>query len=219
MKLSIVGTLYYSAPFLREFYERVSGVAKKLCDEDYEIIFVNDGSPDESLLIAIDLFKEDPHVRIFDLSRNFGHHQAMLTGLEKARGQKVFLIDTDLEERPEYLEDFNRELECTGCDVVYGVQDDRKGGWFERWSGALAYFIFGQLIDVEHPKNVVTMRLMKRSYVNALLEFKEYEVTISFLWAITGFDQRPQVIRKLKRMGTSYSFGKKFDHFINAITS
>ena len=203
MKLSIVATLYCSAPYLSEFYQRISAQAKKNFSDDYEIILVNDGSPDDSLEIAKELFNDDPRVRVIDLSRNFGHHKAMLTGLEVASGEKIFLIDVDLEERPEYLEEFNDKLEATGCDVVYGIQDIRKGGWFERWTGSIAYFIFDLLIDIKHPKNIVTMRLMKRDYVNALLQFQENEVIISYLWVITGFDQRAVAIKKIKRDGTS----------------
>ncbi len=101
MKLSIVSTLYQSAPYIAEFYERCTQVAKQFANQDYEIIFVNDGSPDNSLEIAIELYKQDSHVKIIDLSRNFGHHKAMMTGLAHAKGTYVFLIDSDLEEEPE----------------------------------------------------------------------------------------------------------------------
>ena len=72
-------------------------------DRVYEIVLVNDGSPDDSLRVALDLHARDPRVRIIDLSRNFGHHKALMTGLAHARGELVFLIDCDLEEDPEWL--------------------------------------------------------------------------------------------------------------------
>ncbi|MCE7530648.1 glycosyltransferase family 2 protein [Polynucleobacter sp. IMCC 29146] len=219
MKLSIVGTLYCSEIYLAEFHRRVSGVAKKLVSEDYEIIYVNDGSPDNSLNIAIQLFEQDTHVVVLDLSRNFGHHKAMLAGIAKAKGDRVLLMDTDLEEDPEYLLSFNDQLERQCCDVVYGVQETRKGSWFERFSGSVAYYMMDFLSDINHPKNIVTMRLMKRPYVDALLLFHEYEFIISYIWVITGFNQQPHFIKKHKRPGTTYTFRKKVDHFINAITS
>jgi len=80
MKLSIVTTLYYSAPYINEFYNRICNVADAIT-EDYEIIFVNDGSPDNAVGWRSPSTKKDDRVRVVDLSRNFGHHKAMLTGL------------------------------------------------------------------------------------------------------------------------------------------
>src|SRR6185369_8084865 len=126
MKLSIVTTLYYSEPFIKEFYNRITAEAKKITDS-YEIIFVNDGSPDPSLAAAIELHKNDTHVKVFDLSRNFGHHKAIMTGLSHAKGDYVFLIDVDLEELPEWLGMFWKDMKNqTEFDVIYGVQDTRK---------------------------------------------------------------------------------------------
>ena len=101
MDLSIVTTLYYSAPYLEEFYARICAAAKRITS-DYEIVFVNDGSPDNSLNIAISLYEGDERVRVVDLSRNFGHHKAIMTGLAHARGDFIFLIDCDLEEEPKF---------------------------------------------------------------------------------------------------------------------
>ena len=134
MRLSIVTTLYRSAPFIREFYRRVSAAASTVTGE-YEIIFVNDGSPDESLELATQIVDKDSRVRVVDLSRNFGHHRAIMTGLGYARGDRVLVIDCDLEEEPEHLEQFWREMEAGDADVIYGVQSDRKGRWLERVSG------------------------------------------------------------------------------------
>ena len=105
MKLSIVSTLFQSAPYINESYQCVSAAAKRLVGDDYEIVLVNDGSPDNSLDLAIRLTEQDPHV-VVDLSRNFGHHKAMMTGLAHSKGELVFLIDSDLEEEPEWLETF-----------------------------------------------------------------------------------------------------------------
>jgi len=103
MKLSIVATLYQSEPHIVEFHQRASAAAKQLVGEDYEMVLVHDGSPDNSLDIAIRLTETDSHVVIVDLSRNFGHHKAMMTGLAHSKGELVFLIDSDLEEEPEWM--------------------------------------------------------------------------------------------------------------------
>src|SRR6476659_6261989 len=119
MRLSIVATLYRSAGSLGEFHRRMSRAAAAFAGS-YEIILVNDGSPDESLQMALTLQETDPSVRIVDLSRNFGHHKAMMTGLSYARGDLVFLIDSDLEEDPELLASFESARQGQGADVVYG---------------------------------------------------------------------------------------------------
>ena len=134
MDLSIVTTMYQSAPHLEEFYRRCCVAAEKIT-QHYEIILVNDGSPDSSLDIAVSLHEGDERVRVIDLSRNYGHHKAMMTGLAHARGKLVFLIDCDLEEDPELLEPFHEELLVSGADVTYGVQDSRGGRLFGRVAG------------------------------------------------------------------------------------
>lgn len=219
MKLSIVATLYRSAPYINEFHKRASASARAFVGDDYEIVFVNDGSPDNSLDLAVQLTECDARVVVVDLSRNFGHHKAMMAGLEHAKGRHVFLIDSDLEESPEYLIEFASQMKRDACDVVYGVQETRKGGWFERWSGEIYYSLFNFLSNIDHPRNIVTARLMTRRYVDALLQFREREMVISCLWVIAGFKQRAQVVKKHMTSATTYSLAKKIDHAMNSIVS
>jgi putative glycosyltransferase len=219
MKLSIVATLYQSAPYINEFYARASVAAKELVGEEFELILVNDGSPDNSLDLAIKLTEQDPHVVVVDLSRNFGHHKAMMTGLAHASGELVFLIDSDLEEEPEWLLSFDEQMKRKQCDVVYGIQKKRKGGAFERVMGAAFYKLFRKLTSINQPDNIVTARLMTQRYVQALLTHRERELNIGGLWIITGFKQSCNFVCKHSTSPTSYTLSKKFAHLINAITS
>lgn len=219
MKLSIVTTLYQSESYIDEFYKRSSLAARELSGEDYEIIIVNDGSPDSSLDIAIRLSESDPHVVVINLSRNFGHHKAMMTGLAQSKGELVFLIDSDLEEKPEWLAPFFALLKNEDCDVVYGVQSKRRGKLIEKWSGWVFYRIFRMLTGISQPDNIVTARLMRRYYVEALIKHQERELNIGGIWLITGFRQSKMHVAKQKSSPTSYSFRKKVSHLINAITS
>jgi putative glycosyltransferase len=219
MRLSIVATLYCSAPYINEFCRRAAAVARQLVDEDFEIVLVNDGSPDNSLDLAVALSAVDAHVVVVDLSRNFGHHKAMMTGLANARGERVLLIDSDLEEEPEWLLPFTRQLEAERCDVVYGVQVKRKGGRFEQLSGDLFYRAFRVLTGIAQPDNIVTARLMTRRYVDALLAHREREINIGGLWIVTGFKQGQQQVVKLAASPTTYSVSRKIGHLVNAVTS
>jgi putative glycosyltransferase len=218
MKISIVATLYQTASYIDEFYRRASNAAKSLTD-DYEIVLVNDGSPDDSLTLAVRLTESDSHVLLIDLSRNFGHHKAMMTGLSYAQGEKIFLIDSDLEEEPEWLLSFLKQMEQDRCDVVYGVQEQRKGDRFERWSGQLFYRFFRAFTGIDLPENIVTARLMTRRYVDALLRHDEREVFLAGLWHITGFEQMPQIIRKHNTSETTYTLRQKMSVLVNSITS
>src|SRR5205807_15629 len=150
MYLSVVTTLYRSAPHVESFYARMCREAATITD-DFEIIFVNDGSPDHSAELALGLCDRDPRVRLVDLSRNFGHHKAIMTGLGYARGQLIFLIDSDLEEEPEYLRPFLAHMRAKNVDVVYGIQASRKGGLLERITGRAFYSVYNALSEYTVP--------------------------------------------------------------------
>jgi len=216
--LSIVTTMYQSAPHLEEFYRRCCATADKI-SQDYEMIFVNDGSPDDSLDIAVSLHEGDARVRVIDLSRNYGHHRAMMTGLAHARGKLVFLIDCDLEEDPELLEVFHKELLVSGADVIYGVQETRKGRLFGRMAARLFYAVFNALSTDPIPANLLTVRLMTAQYVAALVRHRERETVIAGLCSITGFTQKPLTVSKHYKGTTTYTLARRVAQIVNAITS
>ncbi|MBW9336454.1 glycosyltransferase family 2 protein [Herbaspirillum sp. RU 5E] len=219
MKLAIVATLYKSSPYLAEFHRRASAAAAAFAGDDYEIVLVNDGSPDDSLAVAIALADQDAHVVVVDLSRNFGHHKAMMTGLAHSTADLVYLIDSDLEEHPEWLAPFSEQMFQEQADVVYGVQESRKGGLFERWSGSWFWSLFNMMTDMSLTPNIVTARLMTRRYVDALVRHAEREVFMAGLWHITGFVQKQCVVHKLSRGMSTYTLRHKVALLVNSITS
>lgn len=218
MKISIVSTLYKSARYIEEFHRRATAQAAMLTD-DYEIVFVDDGSPDNSLALALGLMKIDPRVRVVELSRNFGHHKAMMTGLEHATGDLVFLIDVDLEEPPELLGDFYKAMMDGAWDVVFGYQAERKGGWFEREAGRLAWWLADRLLPIKVPHNHSTVRLMINDYVRALVQHKERNTAIGGLWVLTGFRQTGVPFAKGWKGESSYTAAKRIHMMFESITS
>lgn len=219
MKLSIVTTLYKSAPYVDEFYERISQEAEKITD-NYEIIFVNDGSPDNSLEKVVKLYEKDDHVKIIDLSRNFGHHKAIMVGLSHANGDNIFLIDCDLEENPELLNVFWKEFRNTpDLDMLYGIQGKRKGGKFEHWSGHLFWKFFNYLSTSPIKKNQSTVRIMTKRYVKSLLLYSENELFLAGLMTDVGYKQSAFEISKQSKGNSTYNLTKKLALFENAITS
>jgi len=217
MDLSIVASMYHSESYLTAFYERITRAADEVA-QDYEIILVNDGSPDKSLDVALSLQEKDPRLVVIDLSMNFGHHKAMMTGLDHAKGELVFLIDCDLEEQPEWLEKFYRKFETSEADVVYGVQAQRQGGFWERFTGVIYWWTFNFLSSHKIPANMLSARLMTRRYVRQLVKHKENELDISGIWQITGFVQLPIVVNKNSKNTSTYTLKRKLVLTVRSIT-
>lgn len=219
MKISVVTPLYRSAPYIEELHRRCVGAIAATGATEHEIIFVNDGSPDDSLEIAKRVAATDPGVVVIDLSRNFGQHKAMMAGLEAATGDFVVVMDSDLEEEPEWITRFFHELQEKHCDVVYGVQEHKKRGLFYRLCRRLFYTTLNVVSSVRFPEDIVTARLMTRRYVDALLQFEEREIWIAGLWHMTGFAQLPIGVRKLETSPTTYGLMGLVRVFMNAITA
>lgn len=217
MKLSVVSTLFRSEPYLAEFHRRVTAAARAHAGDSYEIVLVNDGSPDASLEVAVAIADSDPHVVVIDLSRNFGHHRAIMTGLAHAVGNQVFLIDSDLEESPEWLEEFSGALEKSGSDVAFGVQAQRRGTAIERWGGTLFYRSYRLITGLDIPESAVTARLMTRQYVDALVQHGDRELFYPALMHLTGFSQSPVRVDKLDTSECSYRIRDRWALFGAAI--
>jgi putative glycosyltransferase len=218
MKLSVVATLYRSAPYIQEFCDRAVAAARAITD-DFEIVLVNDGSPDDSLERALRYAETCPALRVVDLSRNFGHHRAMMAGLENAGGDLVFLIDSDLEEEPEWLAPFFDTLNSRNVDVVYGVQERRRGGWFDRMTGRIYYALIRAVSGLPIPHDHTTARLMSRRYVDALISFREREIDLTGLWVITGFEQAPYPVTKHAATHSTYGFTRKVGFAVDSLVS
>ena len=211
--------MYRSALFVAEFYDRITRAAKALTD-DYEIVLVNDGSPDDSLQRAVALARRDNHVRVVDLSRNFGHHHAILAGLSQAQGERIFLIDIDLEEQPEWLPLFAREQDSSQADVVFGVQLERVGGILSRHLGVWFYRLFNALSDVKIAENPCTVRIITRNFVRALLTLRDRNLFLAGNFAWAGFVQRPLAVQKKQRGGASnYNMRRSIRLFFDAVSS
>jgi putative glycosyltransferase len=217
--ISIVTTLYRSAPFIKDFYDQCILSLNEIGLKDYEFIFVLDGITDNAKVELLLLKEKDKHISIVELSRNFGHHQAALAGLNQAKGDLIFLIDCDLEVSPRELSRFFSEM-TDEIDVVYGYQAQRKGDWFERISGKYFWKMFNAISDFKIPENMVTERLMKRHYLNTLLELNDRNLFLGGMMHWVGFNQRGIPVVKSQRKGKStYSLTRKITLFIESITS
>lgn len=219
-EISIVSTMYRSRPFLESFLAECLQALSEIDCTDFEILLVNDGSPDDSLAYALERKKDMPRLVVIDLSRNFGHHNAAQAGLRHACGNLIFLIDCDLEVPPGVLPKFIRKLHESGCDMVYGYQKSRKGGWFERVSGGLFWKGLNLLSDTKIPENIATERLMTRRFVEALLQMGDHNLFLVGMMSWTGFTQIGVPVVKKQREGqSSYSLLKRSRLIVNAVSS
>ncbi|MGN6114330.1 MAG: glycosyltransferase [Nitrobacter sp.] len=218
MRISLVTPLYNSEPYVAELYRRAKSAIGQITD-DYEIVFVNDDSPDASLQTAKRIAASDSRVVVIDLSRNFGQHAALMTGIAASTGDYVFICDSDLEEEPEWIPVFFEELKKHACDVVYGVQTAKRGSVLYRIARRVFYKSLNLVSGIDFPANITTARLMTRRYVDALLQYRERELFAAGIWFMTGFEQRPHNVVKPNTSATTYRFGRLAAIFVNAVTA
>jgi putative glycosyltransferase len=221
MKLSVVTTLYKSRPFLDTFLKEILASIQEIKIEDYELIFVNDGSPDDSVRFLLEQKKQSPRIKVIDLSRNFGHHYAIQAGLGYASGDFVFLIDNDLETPPSVLVQYYKEIQNDiTLDVVYGYQEVRKGNFIEKKAGSIFWILINKLSDTKIPHNILTERLMTKQYVLELLRLQDANLFIGGMMYWVGFNQKGIPIQKGQREGAStYSIKRRAELMLQAITS
>jgi putative glycosyltransferase len=222
LRVSVVTTLYNSGPFVEEFFRRSVAAVAALTD-DIEVVFVDDGSPDDSLEIARGLMGSDVTVKVVELSRNFGHFQAVMVGLGHADGDLIYLLDSDLEEPPEIFADLYAPIASAPperpVDVGFGVARRRKGGLIERLGGALFYRLLNSLSGVDIPVNAVMARVMTRRYVQALLTHQERELFLNGVMTITGFRQVAVPVEKSGKETTTYTRLHRLSVGLRAITA
>ncbi len=221
MKISVVTTLYRSKIFLEQFLSEIQLALKQIQCENYELIFVNDGSPDDSLTFLIEKKKVIKEITIIDLSRNFGHHYAIQAGLNFAKGDYIFLIDNDLETPPSVLIEFYNEIKNdNSIDVVYGYQEVRKGNLIEKYTGSIFWVLINKLSDTKIPHNILTERLMTKEYVDALLRMQDANLFLGGMMHWVGFNQKGIAVKKGQREGQgTYSLKRRAELMLQAITS
>lgn len=213
IKLSIVTTLFNSNKFIIEFVDRIEASVKTL-GVDAEIIFVDDGSLDNSASIVENFTKNKKNIKLVKFSRNFGHHNAMICGLEKAKGEYVFLIDVDLEEQPELLLEFYRKILETNDDLIYGIQTKRNK---DKYLGAFFWKVLKFFTGIDLSVNPCTVRIMSRNFVKELTNFPQKDFFLGELSSYIGLKQSTLKVNKNYKGYSSYSFLKKYTLLFNML--
>src|SRR5690242_8866343 len=189
MLLSVVIPCYNEEPVLQSTHERLSRTLASLPDIEFEMIFVDDGSRDETFSLLRELQLADRHVRVLRLSRNFGHQMAATAGLVEAGGDAVILIDADLQDPPEVIAEMI-ELWREGNEVVYGSRISRAGeSRFKLWTAKGFYRLINRLSDTQIPVDTGDFRLMDRKVVDVLVTMPERGRFLRGMVSWVGFRQ------------------------------
>jgi len=187
MKLSAVIVCYRDAPAVPIMHERLTAVFKKI-GVDYEIIFVNDASPDNAREVLTSLAQADPKVVVINHSRNFGAQSAFTSGMRIATGQAVALLDGDLQDPPELIEAFYEKWR-EGYDVVYGERVRREATRFLQVAYKVFYRCFRKVSYVTIPVDAGEFSLIDRRVVDAINRLPENNRFIRGLRAWVGYRQ------------------------------
>ena len=219
--LSIVVPCYNEQECLAALHERLTAVARATAGEDYELVLVNDGSKDRTWPMMQEYCARDPHLVAVNLSRNHGHQLALTAGLDLCRGEKILIIDADLQDPPELLPDMLATMEREEADVVYGLRQSRAGETkFKRATAAAFYRLLARATEVDIPVDTGDFRLMSRRALNALLAMPEQARFIRGMVAWIGFRQVPLPYMRDERFAgvTKYPFSKMVRFALDALT-
>ena len=220
-RLSIVIPCFNEEACLAELHQRVGAAARLAVGEDYELVLVNDGSRDDSWPIMQRLASGDPRLVAINLSRNHGHQLALTAGLDLCRGERILIIDADLQDPPELLGAMMAAMDEQAADVVYGVRRSREGETaFKRMTAHGFYRLLSRATEVDIPLDTGDFRLMSRRALDALLAMPEQARFIRGMVAWIGFKQVPFVYDRKERFAgeTKYPLARMLRFAFDALT-
>ena len=219
--LSIVVPCYNEAACLDLLHARVAAAASAAVGEDHEIVFINDGSRDDSWPVMQRLAAADPRLVAINLSRNHGHQLALTAGLDLCCGEQILIIDADLQDPPELLADMRAAMIAQRADVIYAVRRRREGEtMFKKATAATFYRVLDRVTDTPIPLDTGDFRLMSRRALDAFLALPEQARFIRGMVAWVGFRQVPFPYDRAERHAgeTNYPVGKMMRLAFDAVT-
>lgn len=221
VRLTVVVPAYNEQEVILEFNRRLCAALEAADIDRAEIIYVNDGSLDNTLTMLLDLMQRDQRVEVLDLSRNFGKEAAMTAGLDRACGDAVVVIDADLQDPPELIPDMVSEWRL-GYDVVYMRRLSREGEtWLKKTTARAFYTLMARIGRVEVPENVGDFRLLSRRAVDALKQLPERTRFMKGLFSWIGFPAKELPYHRDPRYAgvTKWNYWGLWNFAIEGITS
>ena len=218
--LSVVVPCYNEEDGVLELHRRVSAACNNCVGDAYELVLVNDGSRDATWKVMRELSEVDKHVVAVNLSRNHGHQLALSAGLQMCRGERIFIIDADLQDPPELLSKMMERMDG-GCDVVFGQRIKREGETAFKKASAFAFYrLLNRMVDIDIPRDTGDFRLMSRRAVDILNSMPEHHRFIRGMVSWIGMRQEALPYEREARFAgeTKYPLSKMIRFAIDAIT-
>jgi polyisoprenyl-phosphate glycosyltransferase len=220
IRLSVVVPCYNEEDGLRELHQRVTAVSNACVGHAYELVLVNDGSNDATWRIMCELSALDKNVVAVNLSRNYGHQLALSAGLQLCRGERIFIIDADLQDPPELLSKMMARMD-DGCDVVFGQRIKRDGETLFKKATAFAFYrLLNRMVEIDIPRDTGDFRLMSRRAVDVLNSMPEHHRFIRGMVSWIGLRQEALSYERAARFAgeSKYPLSKMIRFAIDAIT-
>jgi dolichol-phosphate mannosyltransferase len=217
---SIVVPVYNEEEVVHECYKQLKEVMDST-KENYELIFINDGSKDKTVEILKEYCQKDKSVKLIDFSHNFGHQVAISAGMDSAAGDAVVVIDADLQDPPRVIPEMISKWK-EGYDVVYGKRMKRKGETiFKKLTASAFYRFLKKMTDVDIPVDVGDFRLIDRSVCNAMKKISERNRFVRGLISWLGFKQGDVLFEREERLAgvTKYPLSKMIRFALNGVFS
>ena len=221
LTLSVVAPCYNEQESLEALVTRLTAACKSAVGEHYEIVLVNDGSKDLTWAKMSMMATIDSHIVAVNLSRNHGHQLALSAGLTICRGDRILVIDADLQDPPELLPKMMALMD-QGADIVYGQRTQRNGETvFKRTSAALFYRMLNRLVEIDIPCDTGDFRLMSRRALDILNKMPERSRFIRGMVSWIGLKQVPLLYERDARFAgeTKYPLRKMIRFALDAVTS
>lgn len=208
-KVSYVFPIYNESGNIPVLLETIQSLLSKNHQYEYELIFVNDGSRDDSLSLLLEAQRKDVRVKVIDFSRNFGHQIAVTAGLDHASGDAVIIMDSDLQDPPAVSFELLAKWE-EGFDVVYAQRKTRKDTIFKRITADIFYRALQKLAEIDIPRNTGDFRLIDRKVVDELAKFREHNRFLRGMVSFVGFKQTAVLFNRDERFAgqTGYPLKK-----------
>ena len=223
MKLSLVVPCYNEEANVKRFFDEVNKAFENKV-EDFEFVFVNDGSKDRTYPELKKLYKENPtsDIQVLTFSRNFGKEAAIYAGLSNAKGDMVCIIDADLQQRPEVVLEMLGEIEKDdSLDCIAAYQENRKESKTLSGLKSAFYKVINKITDVDFVNGASDFRLMKRAMVDSIIEMTEYHRFSKGIFSWVGFNTKyiPYTVEERQFGETKWSYGKLFKYAFDGIIS
>lgn len=220
MQYSVIIPVFNEETNVEKLYSRLTAVMQSIIPET-ELIFVNDGSRDQTLRLVKQLASADTRVKYINLSRNFGHQIAVSAGLDVCKGNRIIIIDADLQDPPELIPEMVKKME-EGYEVVYARRRKRKGESRAKiWTARIFYRLLSRIASIEIPLDTGDFRIMDRKVVDVLRSMTEQNKFLRGQISWIGYRQTFVEYDRDERQGgkTGYTYGKMFRFALDGITS